>query len=58
MVLSMRLEKCLYQGHVLFESHTANQVAGIPKVHDPGIGLHEGIGKSVNWMAILLGSPV
>src|SRR6266566_1294772 len=35
----MRTEKFAYQGHVLFESHTVNQVARMLKVHYPDIGL-------------------
>jgi hypothetical protein len=35
----MRSEKFADQGHILFESHTANQVAGIFKVHNFAIGL-------------------
>jgi hypothetical protein len=35
----MRSEKFPDQGHVLFEGHTANQVAGILKVHNFDIGL-------------------
>jgi hypothetical protein len=35
----MRSEKFADQGHVLFEGYTANQVAGIFKVHNFDIGL-------------------
>ena len=35
----MRSEKFPYEGHILFEGHAADQVAGVLKIHDPDMWL-------------------